>query len=473
MKKAKRIIVAVLAFLMVFAGVAAMASCGGSPTPDPQTSSQASQSREEQTSEGTDESSGDSGRETSSIAELSSVEEIVKDRTFAKEIKFLTREVFSSGRRVQTVSDEFRKGYADSALKLLKTASGGKSALISPLSILTALQMTANGAKGATKEEMQAVLCGMETEALNQQLYNYYESLKNTKDSSMNVSNAIWLTSRTDFHVNDDFIDLMNDTFRAQVATAPLYEKTTVDAINGWCKKNTDGMIEKILNYDDVDMETTMILLNALCFEALWAEQYQDHQCRQADFHGEKGTTKVTMMYSEETGYISGAYETGFVKRYSGGGYAFVGLLPKQGMSMSDYLATLTGERFLSLLDDRKGAVDAGLPKFKFDWTDSLVGTLQTLGMKKAFTAGSDLSGLGYYDDGMPLYISNVIHKTHIEVEESGTKAAAVTAVIVNKATAVAPGYVKTVILDRPFVYAIVDTETNLPVFIGCITDIG
>ncbi|MBP5230310.1 MAG: proteinase inhibitor I4 serpin, partial [Clostridia bacterium] len=252
----------------------------------------------------------------------------------------------------------------------------------------------------------------------------------------------------------------------------PLHMPSTVDAINGWCRTNTDNMIEKILEYDDVDESTTMILLNALCFEALWSDQYQDYQCRKAEFHGETETTEVTMMYSEEYGYISGANETGFAKRYEGGKYAFVALLPNEGMSMSEYLATLTGERFLSLVDERKGAVDAGLPKFTFDWSDSLVPALQKLGMVTVFTGQSDLSGLGYYDDDAPLYISDVIHKTHIEVEESGTKAAAVTAVIVNKATAVNPAEIKKVILDRPFIYAIVDTATNLPVFLGCVTDL-
>ena len=337
------------------------------------------------------------------------------------------------------------------------------------------MQMVVNGAKGQTAEEIRAVLGGKLTvEEMNQELFNYYESLKSTEDARFKSANAVWFTDRSDFSVNADYISLVNNTFRAQIACAPFTENSTVDAINGWCSENTDGMIPGILDYDDVDYETVMVLLNALCFDALWAEQYDDFKCQNAVFHGVKGDKSVKMMYSEEGTFIEGEHETGFVKYYKGGSYAFVALLPEEGVSMGDYLASLDGERFVSLMKNRKHiTVDAGLPEFSFDWSDSLVKTLMDMGIITAFTARSDLSGLGVMDDGSPLAISDVIHKTHIEVDPSGTRAAAVTAVIIEKATSVNPQYTRTVILDRPFVYAIVDTESMLPVFIGCINDIG
>ncbi len=177
-------------------------------------------------------------------------------------------------------------------------------------------------------------------------------------------------------------------------------------------------------------------------------------------------------MYSEEGGYIKGEKETGFVKYYKDGNYAFVALLPDEGVKMSDYIESLTGERLLSLIENRGGSVNAGLPKFKFDWSASLVEPLMNMGMETVFTERSDLSGLGWTDNHEALAISDVIHKTHIEVDESGTRAAAVTAVIVNRVTSVAPGNTPYVILDRPFVYAIIDTNSNLPIFLGFITDI-
>ena len=386
-------------------------------------------------------------------------------------MRLLTAKTFSSSRQRSETSSEFRDAYAAFAVSLLRASMDESNTLVSPLSVLTALQMTANGAQGQTLAEMRNVLCGMDTEILNAQLFNYFENLKNTPDAKLEYANAVWVTSREDFKVNQAFIQLIDNTFRATVASAPFSDPATVDAINDWCSEHTDDMIEKVLEYDDVDYDTAMVLLNALCFDALWEKQYEEPRCRDAVFHGLNGDTTVTMMYSEESAYLSGTHETGFLKYYRGGNYAFVGLLPKEGMSLEEYLGTLTGPRLRSLMEGR-GDVDVGLPKFRFDWSNSLVSILESLGIHAAFTKDADFSGLGAFDDGDPLYIGDVIHKTHIEVDESGTRAAAVTAVIMPKATSIGPADPKKVILDRPFVFCIVDVETKLPVFIGTVTDI-
>ena len=386
-------------------------------------------------------------------------------------ITFLTAKTFSSDRVPQKVSSDFSRSYADFALRLL--AECGDGALVSPLSVLTALQMTANGARGETLEEMRRVLGGdMTVEELNAQLFNYYESLNSTADAYIRYSNAVWTSDRTDFHVNPDFVRLVGNTFRADVATAPLFDPSTVDAINAWCAARTDGMIPKILGYDDVSYDTLMVLLNAICFDALWSSQYQPFSCRDAVFHGKSGDRTVTMMYSEESRYIKGDRESGFVKTYSGGDYAFVALLPDKGTAIDEYVKSLTADKLISLIGGAKGRVQAGLPKFSYDWSGSLVEIMQTLGMNLCFTERSDLSGLGYLDNGDALAISKIIHKTHIDVDESGTRAAAVTAVIVDRVTSVAPQTVPEVILDRPFVYAIIDTANGLPIFIGTACDI-
>ena len=170
---------------------------------------------------------------------------------------------------------------------------------------------------------------------------------------------------------------------------------------------------------------------------------------------------------------MSGARETGFMKRYRGK-YAFVALLPEKGLSVDDYLATLTGEEFVNLMNNRSYDYDvtAGLPKFKYDWDGSLADILKKMGMETAFDeAKADFSALGTLP-GANLFISDVSHKTHIEVDESGTRAAAVTAVMVGENGMPVEKQKKTVVLDRPFVYAIVDTSSMLPLFIGTVTDI-
>ncbi|MBO4327272.1 MAG: serpin family protein [Clostridia bacterium] len=390
-------------------------------------------------------------------------------------IKYLTSSAFTSTRAAGEVSDRFRAQYSDFAVKLLKECADGKTALVSPLSVLTALLMTANGAQGKTLDEMMAVLGGnIDRDELNQQLFNYYESLTNTDDAKFHSANAVWFTDNPSFKVNNGFVSTIENTFRAQLAKVSFTDKATVDAINRWCSDNTDEMIKKILDYDDVGDTTAMVLANALCFDALWMEQYEDYQVSEMTFHGVSGDTKVKMMKSEESGLIKGAHETGFVKYYRRGRYAFVALLPEKGMSIDDYLATLSGEELMSLLENRDYDYDvnAGLPKFSFDWDGKLSDVLADMGIVEAFDQGkADFSALGELENGN-LFIQSVLHKTHIEVDESGTRAAAVTAVMVGANGMPVEKKKASVILDRPFVFAIIDTSAHLPLFIGTVTDI-
>ncbi len=390
-------------------------------------------------------------------------------------ISLLSAPVFSSTRKIERITDNFKRQYASFSLELLKRAGNGKAALVSPLSVLCAMLMTANGARGETLDELEKVLCGdLNVEETNAQLFSFFESLGNSADAKFESANSVWVTDAPDFHVSGDYIKLVENTFRADIYSAPFPDASTVDAINRWCAVHTADMIKKILNYDDVSRDTVMVLLNALYFDAVWSEQYQPHSVSEAVFHGLSGDKKVTMMYSTEYRYIEGEHETGFVKYYAGSKYAFVALLPDSGTDIADYVASLDGERFVSLCKTKSTQVRCGLPKFSFDWSGSLVDVLCGMGISRVFTEASDLSGLGYCDGGEALAVSNVIHKTHIDVDESGTRAAAVTAVIVNRVTSVGPEPdPKKVILDRPFVYAIVDAATMLPVFIGFQTDIG
>ena len=389
-----------------------------------------------------------------------------------KGVSYLSAEEFASSRVGGEVSEGFIKHYSSFSVNLLKECAKGKSALVSPLSALTALQMVANGARGSTAEEMQKTLGGaLTTEQLNQELFNYYDNLQNRSFASLKSANAIWMTDREDFTVNTRFVDIINETFRATLACAPFTENSTVDAINDWCKDNTDGMIPKIFEYGDLSYDTIMVLLNALSFDAEWASQYSDNSCVDMTFHGETHDTTVKMMFSSEGNYISGEHETGFVKYYKGYSYAFAAILPEEGMSMEEYLACLDGEKLCKLLDFGRKEVNAGLPEFSFDWSGSLKDALKEMGIKQAFDRTADFSYLGAMENGSGLFINSVHQKTHIEVDQSGTRAAAVTEVEVVPEEE--PDEIYEVILDRPFVYAIIDMQSRLPVFIGCLTDIG
>ena len=181
------------------------------------------------------------------------------------------------------------------------------------------------------------------------------------------------------------------------------------------------------------------------------------------------------MMLSMERSYLEGELATGFVRPYEGYEYGFVGLLPNEGVTVSDLLASLDGTSLQALLEPRPNTVaDVGLPRFTVTYGNELSEELASLGVTDVFDQDrADLTRMGTSDNG-PLYASAVLHKTFIDVNEEGTSAAATTVVEVADGAAAQDESpeVKEVILDRPFVYLIVDYATMTPVFIGTVMSV-
>jgi len=180
----------------------------------------------------------------------------------------------------------------------------------------------------------------------------------------------------------------------------------------------------------------------------------------------------VSLMHSSESVYLHDENTAGFLKYYKNANYAFCALLPDEGIEIWDYAASMTGEKFRNLMDSAMGGYDitAAIPKFESEYDVEMSNILKTMGMTDAFDGGSaDFTGLGTSPMGN-IYISRVLHKTYISVDEKGTKAAAVTAV---EAVAESIPEQRTVICDRPFVYAVIDTQTKLPLFIGTVMEVN
>ena len=357
----------------------------------------------------------------------------------------------------------------DFGVRLFQNSLSAEDTLVSPLSVLCALAMTANGAKGETLAQMEEVF-GLSVEELNSYLHTYMEQLPNEKDYKLSMANSIWFTEDERFTVEQSFLQTNADYYGAAIYRSP-FDQSTVKEINGWVKENTDGMIEEII--DVIPQNAVMYLINALAFEARWQEEYKKNQIRDGIFTEENGEQdEVELMYSEENLYLEDSLATGFIKYYKDSAYAFVALLPNEGVTVADYAASLTGAHLNELLANAQTVtVNAAIPKFESEYEIELSEILERMGMSDAFDEdAADLSGLGSSSAGN-LFISEVLHKTFIEVNESGTKAAAVTEVTVADSCAVEPAETKTVILDRPFVYLLIDCKTNLPFFIGTVME--
>ena len=363
---------------------------------------------------------------------------------------------------------------ADFGVRLFQTSmEEGKNTLISPLSVLYALAMTANGAEGETLAQMEQVL-GMDVDNLNSYMLAYLDLLPETKDYKMSLANSIWFKDDPDFIVEQRFLQTNADYYGAGAYKAAFDEGTRND-INNWVKEHTDGMIPEII--DEIPDEAIMYLVNALAFDAKWADEYEEHQIREGRFTMEDGTRQdVDMMHSEEYTYLEDDLATGFIKYYKDRKYAFVAMLPNEGVSVSQYVDSLTGEHMRELLNNPQDVtVFASIPKFETEYGIEMSEVLQEMDMTDAFDwRVADFSKLGTYNvDGMNICINRVLHKTFISVTEQGTRAGAATAVeMVAEGAAEIIEY-KEVVLDRPFVYMLIDCETNLPFFIGTMMNVN
>lgn len=368
--------------------------------------------------------------------------------------------------------DDFEEQYplSDFGVRLMqqtmKSAEKDENVLISPLSVLLALYMTANGADGQTKDQMMQVL----GDDLNDYLKVYQESLPQGVNCKLNIANGIWFKDVESLQVQEDFLKTNHDYFNAALYKAP-FNDTTCKEINNWVKENTDGMIDGIL--DEIDPDAVLYLINALSFDAKWSRPYNEYSVRyDCIFTKENGTEqKTTLMYSGEHVYLEDENATGFIKYYKENKYAFVAMLPKEGVTVANYMEWLTAEKLQeTLANSKRTSVNAAIPKFETEYDILLNDVLIQMGMQDAFSAANaDFTKMAASDRGN-IFINRVLHKTFISVDEIGTKAGAVTAVEMTDESA--PMEMYNVYLNRPFVYLLIDCETNQPFFIGTLMDV-
>jgi len=372
------------------------------------------------------------------------------------------------------ISETFCEGQTAFALNLMQQSmkENRSNVLVSPYSIVQALGMTANGAKGETLAQMEQTIGGVPVQDLNGYLLTQRKNQPDDEFCRLLTANSVWLRDEKDrLSVQQSFLQTLTDYYNAEAFKAPFDESTLKD-INSWVDKNTEHMIPQIL--DEIKEETVMYLINAVTFDGKWAVKYDTEPC-DYEFTSSDGRIQTAqMMFSDESRYLSDDHAEGFLKYYQGGKYAFAALMPEENLSVYDYTASLTPASLRSVLKNAENTtVTAGLPQFSYDYGAELSETLKAMGMTAAFDPeAADLSAMGTSANGN-MYIGRVIHKTHIDVDTEGTKAAAATVVEVNdECAAEDPVERKTVILDRPFLYMILDTENNLPVFMGILTEI-
>lgn len=354
---------------------------------------------------------------------------------------------------------ECEANLADFSLKILNQFVDGKSnVMISPLSVVYAFAMVANGAEGDTRKEFETAV-GADMMGLDLYLNTYAENFKalSSENLAISLANSIWLSK--DMDVKETFLSKNGQSFAAEIYKTP-FDQNAVNAINAWTKDKTLGMIPRILN--NLSEEDKMVLINAVAADAKWKDPFSKDRTYTTDFTEEDGTQRqVQMMQSDdEKYYLHDDHAKGFIKTYDGG-LSFAALLPEEGMTTKEYINSLSGEKLLAMLKNpEKVDVSIRLPRFRSESTLDLKGAMEELGVKQMFTSRADFSGISDED----LMVGDALQKTFISVDEEGTKAAAATMIVLKETSY---GEKEVVVLDRPFVYVIFDQKTCLPLFIG------
>lgn len=337
------------------------------------------------------------------------------------------------------------------------------NALVSPVSVMAALAMTADGANGQTLAEIETVL-GMTNENLRKNIGGYVHPANS--DEQLRFANSLWLRNDGALQVNENFVERTVTAYGADVFSEP-FNNSTKNKINYWISENTDGEIKNMLS--EIPSSTVSYIINTVLFEAEWQNPYTDNAVRKnQNFTNADGSKqKVTMLSSGEYGLVELGKTKGFIKRYKDCDYAFVGLLPDEGVAVSDALASFTGQDFVDAVNNPTPMkVVVNIPKFDLECKFELNEPLKSMGMPTAFSSAADFTDLGVSPLGN-IYIGKVCHNTFIRYDEKGTKAGAATVVQFDAESA--PVEKEYLTFDRPFIYAIIDTTSGTPIFIGAV----
>ncbi|HLJ30016.1 MAG TPA: serpin family protein [Candidatus Angelobacter sp.] len=346
-----------------------------------------------------------------------------------------------------------------------------KNVFLSPLSVFMALAMTESGAAGRTQAAMRqalAVPADLSEDNLHASASALLQSLRAQKGVDLFIANALWSDPR--LPLSPAFVERCRKLYEADATTLNLANPAAADTINGWVKQKTQGMIPAIVSQAAL-AGSLAVLTNAVYFRGRWEYQFGKNETQEGDFHLANGREnrlkKVHFMHRES---IPGAYRSGdgyegAALPYESSEMRLYAILPAPGKSPEEVLAKMS----LDKIDAPAEPVDLELrlPRFTLDYSVSLSDSLKRMGMALAFQGG-DFTPMG----SPKFFISDVLHKTRLEVDEEGTRAAAATSVIM-AATSAMPRKreKKTLVFDRPFALLLRDIQTGAVLFAGVIYD--
>ncbi len=351
-----------------------------------------------------------------------------------------------------------------------RSLAAGSNAFLSPFSASMALGMAMNGSAGSTLDAMRTTL-RVPDESLSDINQSYrgllelYTSLDRTTE--VLVANGVWVDQG--FPVRAEFLATARDWFSAEARTLDLQGPSALGDINGWVKDRTRNRIPTLL--ESIEDHEIAFLVNAVYFKGRWRIPFDPKRTSPRPFHGADGVTReVPTMSLEEP--IRFAARDGFQAAellYGNGAYAMTILLPAEGSTPAAVLASLNPDSWEDLTGSfQEAKIVLSLPKFRLEYRRSLVDDLKAMGMSIAFDPNqADFSGIADVSPAR-LYLTKVIQKTFVEVNEEGTEAAAATAIGVG-VTSMPPSMT----VDRPFLFVIRERFSGNILFLGQVNSLA
>lgn len=382
---------------------------------------------------------------------------------------------------------EFINRYNQLAAKFLisfSTETAGENIAFSPFSILSMLSILADASAGKTRQEIKRAMYGDSVqEGLPEQLQKTKKELTKldfdniiahdtpfgTKpiipdySHHLNTANAVFI--REDFQetIHPQFQNQFRDRYNGAVYSA----KDIETAMEIWLAA-AEGKKMPLLELPKAFSESILALVNTVFFEAMWIWPYEDNQVKKRIFtNGDNTKTQVNMMYCEENTYVENEQATGFIKQFQQCDYDFMALLPKQ-KGQKALQKTIETSDFQSLMNScTYTSVRTAMPEFTIESERNLRQACADLGITDALTSNADFSPM----TTARLPAKEILHKAKIEVNRHGVKAAAAT--LITLCLGLPPEEKKEVILNRPFIFAIMHRSLNIPVFIGVVNKVG
>jgi serpin B len=368
----------------------------------------------------------------------------------------------------QALLVEGNSAFAFALYQALKGEEG--NLFYSPYSISLALAMTYAGARGETAEQMAATLQFMLEQDRLHPAFNWLDTElagrgegaqgKDGEGFRLNIVNAIW--GQKDYEFLPDFLDILAENYGAGLRILDFINETEQSrlAINEWVSDQTEGRIKDLIPQGAITELTRLVLTNAIYFNAAWQYPFDEDMTANGPFYLlDGGQVTVPMMKQTESfGYTEGEGYQAVELLYDGGELSMVILLPEDG-NFEPFEEGLQAQQVSDIISGLQNAeVALTMPRFEFDSEFSLKDTLADMGMRDAFSDDADFSGM---TGNRKLFISDVVHKAFVAVDEAGTEAAAATGVIMTESMP------PQVTIDRPFIFLIRDIETGAVLFVG------